>query len=404
MIGVKDRGGRVSRPAVLIAIVSIAVGMAVMLATVAIAIGFKSQIRDKVTGLGSDIQVLNLNSVSSYETTPVVIDSAMMARLAAYDHVSHVQRFSTKPGIIKTDEAFQGMVVKGVGQEFDSSFFRSCLVEGEIPQFSDTASSGRCVISKTMADKLMLSVGDKIFTYFIQDEVRVRPMVVSGIYATNFSEYDNLFLLTDIRTVNRLNGWEEDQATGAEIRLDDYSKLEEVREAMGQDLDRTADSYGFCYFVQSIEELNPQIFEWLGLLDFNVLVILILMIGVAGFTMISGLLILIIERTDMIGTLKALGAGNGVIRNTFLFYSVYLIVRGLFWGNVIGLSLCFAQRQWHIFKLDPENYYIDAVPIEFNWWAVVAINVVMLIVAVLMVVGPSYAIAKISPATSMRYE
>jgi lipoprotein-releasing system permease protein len=173
---------------------------------------------------------------------------------------------------------------------------------------------------------------------------------------------------------------------------------------MGQDLDRTADSYGFCYFVQSIEELNPQIFEWLGLLDFNVLVILILMIGVAGFTMISGLLILIIERTDMIGTLKALGAGNGVIRNTFLLYSVYLIVRGLFWGNVIGLSLCFAQRQWHIFKLDPENYYIDAVPIEFNWWAVVAINVVMLIVAVLMVVGPSYAIAKISPATSMRYE
>jgi lipoprotein-releasing system permease protein len=229
-------------------------------------------------------------------------------------------------------------------------------------------------------------------------------MKICGIYETNFSEYDNLFLLTDIYTVNRLNGWEADQATGAEIRLADYDKLDEVCSRMGADLDRTIDRYGSIYFVQSIESLNPQIFEWLDLLDLNVIVILILMISVAGFTMISGLLILIIERTNMIGILKALGANNFTIRKVFLWFSVFLIGKGMIWGNVIGLSLCLLQSRFHIFKLDPQNYYIDAVPILLNPWVVIALNVATLLVAVLMLIGPSYLITKINPATSMRYE
>jgi lipoprotein-releasing system permease protein len=229
-------------------------------------------------------------------------------------------------------------------------------------------------------------------------------MKICGIYETNFSEYDNLFLLTDIYTVNRLNGWEADQATGAEIRLADYDKLDEVCSRMGADLDRAIDRYGSIYFVQSIESLNPQIFEWLDLLDLNVIVILILMISVAGFTMISGLLILIIERTNMIGILKALGANNFTIRKVFLWFSVFLIGKGMIWGNVIGLSLCLLQSRFHIFKLDPQNYYIDAVPILLNPWVVIALNVATLLVAVLMLIGPSYLITKINPATSMRYE
>jgi lipoprotein-releasing system permease protein len=229
-------------------------------------------------------------------------------------------------------------------------------------------------------------------------------MKICGIYETNFSEYDNLFLLTDIYTVNRLNGWEADQVTGAEIRLADYDRLDEVCSRMGADLDRTIDRYGSIYYVQSIESLNPQIFEWLDLLDLNVIVILILMISVAGFTMISGLLILIIERTNMIGILKALGANNFTIRKVFLWFSVFLIGKGMIWGNVIGLSLCLLQSRFHIFKLDPQNYYIDAVPILLNPWVVIALNVATLLVAVLMLIGPSYLITKINPATSMRYE
>lgn len=393
-----------SRPAVLIALIGIAVGLTVMLATVAIVIGFKHEVRGKVTGFGSDICLSNFDAVRSYETTPVVVDAEIMERLKGYDHVAHVQRYSTKPGIIKTEDAFQGMVLKGVGQEFDPAFFTSSLVEGEIPQFSDSASSGRVVISKAIADKMKLSTGDKIYTYFIQDDVRVRPLVVSGIYETNFSEYDNLFLLTDIYTVNRLNGWDEGQVTGAEITLDDYSQLETVRRAMGSFFDRVVDKYGSVYFVQSIEELNPQIFEWLGLLDMNVAVILILMVSVACFTMISGLLILIIERTNMIGVLKALGANNFTIRKVFLWFSVFLIGKGMLWGNAIGLSLCLLQKYFRVFKLDPQNYYIDAVPVELNVWVVLALNAATLIVAVLMMIGPSYLITKINPATSMRYE
>jgi lipoprotein-releasing system permease protein len=389
---------------VLIALIGIAVGLTVMIATVAIVIGFKAEVRGKVTGFSADIQLSNFDAVRSYETSPVVVDDSLMSRLAAYPYVSHVQRYSTKPGIIKTDDAFQGMVLKGVGQEFDTSFFTANLIEGEIPQFSDTASSGRVVISRSIADKLKLKLGDKILTYFIQDDVRVRPLVISGIYMTNFSEYDNMFLLTDIYTVNKLNGWTDGQVSGAELRLCDYSKLDYVCDMIGSELNRTADRYGSIYFVQTIESLNPQIFEWLGLLDMNVLVILILMIGVAGFTMISGLLILIIERTNMIGVLKALGADNLTIRKVFLWFSLFLIGKGMVWGNVIGLSLCALQSRFRLIKLDPENYYIDAVPVLLNPWVVIALNIATMLVAVLMLIGPSFIITKINPATSMRYE
>lgn len=393
-----------SRPAVLIAMAGIAIGLAVMLIAVAVVIGFKSEVRNKVIGFGSHIQISNFDAVRSYETHPVVVNDSMMAALSADPGVKHVQRYSTKPGIIKTGDAFQGMVLKGVGPEFDADFFRSHLVEGEIPVFSDSVSTNQVVVSKAIADKLKLKLGDKIYTYYIQGDVRARRLTVKGIYRTNFSEYDNLFLLTDLYTVNRLNNWKEGQVSGAELQVHDYDRLEETTYRIAVDTDNQKDALGGTYYVQNIVQMNPQIFAWLDLLDLNVWVILILMIGVAGFTMISGLLIIIIERTQMIGILKALGANNLTIRKVFLWFSVFLIGKGMLWGNAIGIAFCLLQSRFNIFKLNPETYYVDTVPVSVNLWIFLLINIGTLLASVLMLLGPSYLITKINPASSMRYE
>lgn len=395
---------RFHRPAVLIAMAGIAIGLAVMIIAVAVVIGFKSEVRNKVIGFGSHIQIANLDAVNSYETHPIAVGDSMMTALAGYPQVSHVQRYSTKPGMIKTDDAFQGMVLKGVGPEFDPSFMQEYLVEGEIPAFSDSASSNQVLISKALATKMKLKLGDKIYTYYIQDNIRARRLTIAGIYQTNFSEYDNLFLLTDLYLVNRLNGWEPEQVSGVELQVRDYDKLEDITYEIAVDTDSQRDKFGGVYYVRNIEQLNPQIFEWLNLLDLNVWVILFLMIGVAGFTMISGLLIIIIERTNMIGILKALGADNFTIRKTFLWFAVFLIGKGMLWGNAIGLAFCFIQSQFGIFKLDPENYYVDTVSVSFNVWFFLLINAGTLLASVLMLIGPSYLITKINPASSMRYE
>lgn len=395
---------QVSRPAVLIAMIGIAIGLAVMIIAVSVIVGFKSEVRDKVVGFGAHIQIGNLDAVRSYETRPVVVDDSLRTLLAAYPQVDHVQRYSTKPGMIKTDEAFQGMVLKGIGPEYDRTFFSRHLVEGEFPQFSDTASSNRVLVSKALADKLKLKTGDKIDAYFIQENVRARRLTVAGIYQTNFSEYDNLFLLTDLYLVNRLNGWKSGQASGAELTIRDYNQLEETTYEIATRLDDTTDRYGAEYCVRNVEQLNPAIFAWLGILDVNIWVILVLMIGVAGFTMISGLLIIIIERTSMIGVLKSLGADNLTIRKTFLWFSVFLIGKGMLWGNLIGLAFYFVQRYWGIFKLDPETYYMATVPVSFNLWLFLLLNAGTLLASVFMLLAPSYIITRIHPANSIRYE
>lgn len=399
-----DGGKQVSRPAVLIAMAGIAIGLAVMIIAVAVVIGFKSEVRNKVIGFGSHIQITNLDAVNSYETHPVAVGDSMIAALSAYPEVNHVQRYSTKPGMIKTDDAFQGMVLKGVGPEFDSRFIKEYLIEGEVPVFSDSVSGNQVLISKALATKMKLKLGDKIYTYYIQEDVRARRLTIAGIYQTNFSEYDNLFLLTDLSLVNRLNGWKPEQVSGVELQVRDYDKLEDITYEIAADTDNRRDEFGGVYYVRNIEQMNPQIFAWLDLLDLNVWVILFLMIGVAGFTMISGLLIIIIERTNMIGILKALGANNFTIRKTFLWFAVFLIGKGMLWGNVIGLTFCILQSQFGLFKLDPETYYVDSVPVSFNIFLFLLINIGTLLSAVLMLIGPSFLITKINPASSMRYE
>jgi lipoprotein-releasing system permease protein len=306
--------------------------------------------------------------------------------------------------MIKMDDTFQGMILKGVGQEFDASFFQAHLVEGEIPQFSDTVASNQILISRSLATKLKLKPEDKVYTYYVEGEVRARRFTIKGIFQTNFSEYDDNFLLTDIYTVNRLKGWEYDQVSGLEIQVKDFDRLEETSYRIAADTDRRLDRYGEPFYVRNIEELNPQIFGWLGMLDLNVWVILILMIGVAGFTVISGLLIIILERTNMIGVLKALGANNLTIRKVFLWLSVFLIGKGMLWGNLLGSGLYFVQIHFGIFKLDPKTYFVDTVPMSLNIWIYLLLNMGTLIVSVLMLIGPSYLITRIEPANSMRYE
>lgn len=399
-----EPGEQVSRPAVLIAMIGIAIGLAVMIISVSVIAGFKSEIRDKIVGFGSHIQISNIDATGSYETRPVIVDDSMRIALAGYAGVKHVQRYSTKPGMIKTTDAFQGMVLKGVGPEYDRNFFLRHLVEGEFPQFSDSTSSNRVVISKSFADKLKLKVGDKIDTYYIQDDVRVRRLEIVGIYQTNFSEYDNLFLLTDLYIVNRLNKWKPNQVSGVELEIHNYDKLEETTYEIAADTDEHSDCHGAKYCVRNVEQLNPQIFAWLNILDVNIWVILVLMVGVAGFTMISGLLIIIIERTSMIGVLKSLGTDNLTIRKVFLWFAVFLIGKGMLIGNGIGLAFYFIQRWFSLFKLDPETYYMATVPVSFNVWLFLLLNAGTLSASILMLIGPSYLITRISPATSIRYE
>lgn len=401
----KEGEKEVSKPAVLIAMWGIAIGLAVMIVAVAVVIGFKHEVRDKVVGIGSDITITNFDAQKSYETVPVVAGDSLLDALRAMEGVKHVQRYSTNPGMIMTEDNFLGMVLKGVSQEYDWTFLKEHLLEGEIPAFTDSASTNCTLVSRTIANKLHLKTGDKLYTYYVEgDNVRARRLEVAGIYQTNFSIYDNMFLLTDLYTVNRLNAWKADQASGIELEVADVSRLEETKEAVSAEVDMLKDRYGATYYTQTVEESNPQIFAWLDLLDMNVWVILILMTGVAGFTMISGLLIIILERTNMIGVLKALGADNLAIRKVFLSFSVFLIGRGMFWGNIIGLSFVFIQSQFHLFKLDPVTYYVDSVPVAFNLWWWVLLNVCSLLASVLMLVGPSYLIAHIHPARSIRFE
>lgn len=402
--GSDSAGEQVSRPAVYIAMLGIAIGLAVMMIAVSVIVGFKSEVRDKIIGFGAHLQVSNLNATTFYESLPVTVDSALWHTLTTDADISHVQRYSTKAGMIKTADAFQGILLKGIGPEYDSHFLQAHLREGEFPLFNDTVSSNKVVLSQALADKLKLKVGDKIDTYFFQDNIRARRLQIAGIYQTDLSEYDNLFLITDLHTVNRLNGWESEQASGLELTLCDYRLLDDATWRIGDLLLKRNKNAGEELCVRNIEQLNPGIFAWLDILDVNIWVILALMIGVSGFTMISGLLILIIERTSMIGLLKSLGADNRTIRHLFLWFSAFLIGKGMLWGNVIGLTFYFVQRYGGVFKLDPSTYYMDTVPVSFNLWLFLLLNAGTLLASVGMLIGPSYLITRIRPADSMRYE
>lgn len=401
-----DDKKKVSRPAIRIATAGVAIGLAVIMVSVCVVLGFKHSVRNKVIGFGSQIQVADFMTLQTSESYPIQMGDSMLGVLRKVPGIKHVQRFAMKQGILKTNLDFLGVMFKGIAEEYDTTFIHQNLKLGYIPKFSGNKSSNQLLVSKIMADKLKLKVDDRIFAYFIDMNagVKTRRFTIAGIYETNLAQYDQAICFTDLHSAVKLNGWEDDQASGAELTVKDFNQIDLSEDYIIKNINRTLDGYGETYSSKTIQEINPQIFSWLDLLDLNVWIILALMLAVAGVTMISGLLIIILERVAMIGVLKALGARNGIIRHTFLWFAFFIISRGLLIGNVVGLGLVLVQKVFGLIKLDPSIYYVNVVPIEINVPLLILLNLATLLISVFVLIAPSFLISHIHPSKSMRYE
>jgi len=375
-----------------------------MIIAVGVMVGFKKEITEKTIGFGSHIQMVNYDSNISFETHPIPSTLEFLPDIQSIKGVRHIQTFALKPGIIKTDTEIQGVVLKGVSNDFDWSFFEKNLWDGTILALSDSTASNGAMISKTIAQLLKLQVDDTFDMFFVQEPPRVRRFTVTGIYDSQMAEFDKLFVIGDIRHIQRLNGWAPNQITGFELLIDDFKKIYEVTDEVELiTLSHFLDD-GSRLKVLNIMQKYPQIFDWLGLQDLNVIVLLVLVLAVAGINMISGLLIIILERTNMIGLLKALGAENRLIRNIFLIQSGHIIAKGLFWGNLIGLTVAFLQIHFGLIKLDPENYFLSTVPIDINLLHIILLNIGTFLLTLMMLLVPSMVIAKISPDKTIKFE
>ena len=403
--GNEDKGRKVSKPAIRIATLGVAIGLAVMIVSVCVVLGFKHTIRDKVVGFGSHITVANFNSFQRSENYPIVVNDSLKRALMQTQGVRHVQRYAYTQGILKTDDDFLGVMLKGVGSDFDSTFIHQNMVAGSIPAFSDVKSQQKILLSKAIAEKLDLKVGDRIYAYFVNEQgVRTRRFTISGIYETNLKQFDSQICFTDLYTTNKLNGWQPEQCSGAEVQVNDFEQLDATALNILNKVKGKTDRYGDSYSTATIMEQNPQIFSWLDLMDLNVWIILALMVSVAGVTMISGLLIIILERTQMIGIMKAMGTKNAQIRHIFLWFATFIIGKGLLWGNLVGLGLVFLQKYTGLVTLDPKTYYVSTVPVELNVLLILALNLATLLICVFVLIAPSYLISHIHPAKTMHYE
>ena len=398
---------KMSLPAIRVALTAIIVGMVVMIITIFVVIGFKQEIQQKVAGFGSHIQIVNFDNNNTYEMQPISVSDSLLERISSIEDVDYVQRFATKPGMLKTDSAFQGIIFKGLplndsvsaGSPSGWDFFTDYLIKGHLPK-----AQNEVIISSTMSDLLNLQVGSAFFAYFIEEKIRSRKFTIVGIYNTCFSDYDKSFVLGDIRQVQSLNGWDEDEVSGVDVHIRDFSELDRIHDKVWMRVGNKPDERGNFLYTQDIREQNPNVFSWLELLNMNVVIIILLMVCVAGFNIISGLLILILDAVQFIGILKALGADNGFLRRIFLCRASFLVINGMLWGNVIGLILCALQYYFHVIPLDPTAYYVSYVPIAFHWgwWSV--LNVGTFLVSMLILVAPSAIITRISPAKVMHFE
>ncbi|MCC7233491.1 MAG: ABC transporter permease [Bacteroidia bacterium] len=386
----------VSRPIVRIAQAGVALGFAVMVVAIAVVTGFKKEIRDKVIGFGSHIQISNFDENNSFETRPVSRNQPFLKTLADDPAIGHVQVFATKAGIIKTSEAIEGVVAKGIGVDFDWSFFRDKLISGKTFLVRNNEINDSIIISGNLADKLKLNTGDQVIMYFIQQPPRARKFIVSGIYKTGMEDFDNLFIFCDIAQLQKLNDWTKDQVGGFEITLKHFSDL-------NREGDKIYSLTGSFLNARTIREIYPQIFDWLGLQNINAVIIITLMVIVAGINMVSALLIIILERIRMIGTLKALGCRNISIRKIFFYVSLMLIAAGLLAGNIAGIGLCLLQKEFGIFHLDQQSYYLSLVPVKIDAMNIVLLNAGTLIACGLMMILPTLLITKISPVYALRF-
>lgn len=393
------RSKKFTKPIIRISIAAIALGLTVMIVAISIVSGFQQEIRNKVIGFGSHIQITSYDSQNTYEASPISKSQDFYPSIDTIDGIKHIQVFANKAGIIKTNEEIYGVVVKGIGSDFDWEFFDKNLIEGELVRVKEGELKNDLLISKTIADKMKLKVGDKTFIYFIQQNGQLRPkdFIVKGIYKSGLEQFDNLYVLSDIAHVQKRNGWTENQVGGFEILIDSYDDLDKL------DL-FVYDNIGYDLHSTTIVRQNPDIFNWLELQDVNVIVIIVLMIVVAVINIISALLILILERTNMIGILKALGMPNWNVRKIFMYNAVYLVVKGLIWGNVIGLGLCFLQMHFGFLTLPQESYYVSVVPVKLNFYNIFLLNIGTLLICAAMMIIPSYVITKITPIKAIRFD
>jgi len=390
-----------------IALVGIALGLAVMIVSVAVVTGFKKEIRNKVIGFGSYIQIVNFDSNNSYETQPISKNQSFLPKLKAIDGVKRVDAYATKPGMIKTDEYIQGIVFKGVDTGYSWNFFKKNLVEGRIPEINDSVRVNEIILSEQVAHLLKLKLNDLVVLYFINEEEstpRMLQLKICGIYRTNLEEFDNRFIIGDIKQIQRLNNWGRDQISGFEIAINKFNKIDQIEQEVRNTVLDYSDTNKTILRTESITREYPEIFDWLSILDMNVWVILVLMILVAGFNMISGLLVLILERSTMIGVLKALGSPNASIRKVFLYLAVFLTSRGMLWGNVAGISIILIQKIFHVVKLNPVSYYVDVAPVNFSIFHILLLNLGSIVITTLMLVIPSFLVSKISPDKAIRFD
>ncbi|MBQ9338871.1 MAG: ABC transporter permease [Paludibacteraceae bacterium] len=404
--GQNQTGKDISRPAVRVATAGVSIGFVVMLLTLFIVIGFKREVKNKVVGFGSHIQVVNFDNNNTYQMQSIVATDSLLNVLNQTEHVSEVLLFCTKPGILKTDSAFHGIVIKGRDAytsvkttDRKPDFFEQNIVDGRMP-----IERNEIIISKQQATQMLLTTGDTCLCYFVDEHVRTRRYVITGIYDTQFSDFDDLFVIGKHDEVQQLNGFERDEVSGIEILISDFRLLDDVAEQVYLATSNRPDTNGNLLYTETIEEQQPGIFAWLRLLDMNVVIIILLMMSVSAFCIISGLIIIILDSIPLIGTLKALGAENKFIRKMFLYQAAHLIGNGLIIGNIIGLTLSCLQYFYHIIPLDRTTYYVSFVPIALSPTAWLLLNIATVAVSMLVLLAPSSIVTRISPAQVMRYE
>ena len=401
IIAAKQYKSSISSPIIKIAITAIALGIIIMLISIATGVGLQHKIKEKISGFNGHVQITNYEDNNSQITvSPVSTDQDFYPRFKNIEDIKSVQIFATKAGIIRTDSDFEGVIFKGVGSEFDWSFFKSYLTDGSILHFNDEVSN-LVLISKITADRLKLKVGDNFNLFFVKDDPNnppnVRKLTIAGIYNSGFKEFDENYVIGDIRHIQRLNKWENNEIGGFEVLINDFDELEDK----GNEIYNSVPS---ILNAQTISEKYPAIFEWLQLFDTNIIVIIGIMILIAGINMITALLVLILERTQMIGILKALGSSNWSIRKVFLFNAAYLVAIGLFWGNLIGIGLLLIQKNSGIIQLNPESYYVSEVPVYIGIEYIFILNFGTLILCLIMLLIPSYIVSKISPVKAIKFD
>ncbi|MFT7072297.1 ABC transporter permease [Patiriisocius sp. Uisw_017] len=402
VVASKEYKSSISAPIIKIAIVAIALGMIMMLIAIATGVGLQKKVREKVSAFNGDIIITNFDTNFSDDSQiPISTEQDFYPDFKLSENVIHIQKTATKTAVIRTETDFEGVIVKGVGSDYNWQYFEDFLVEGKLPDYQTKAMSNEILLSEYFANRLQLALGDKVLAYFFEEQSqkapRTRAFTISGIYNSGFQQFDAQFIIADLRHIQRLNKWEPSEIGAFELFVDDFDNIDAINNTIYNNVGSTLDT-------QTIRGKFYSIFEWLDLFDFNIGLIIVMMIVVAGFNMITALLVLILERTKMIGVLKALGSNDWSVRKIFIYNAMYLVGVGLFWGNLIGIGLLILQQQFNLFPLNPDTYYVDQAPVYLHWSYVLALNAGTFVLCFIILLIPSYIISKISPVRAIRFE